>query len=805
MWRTIGLGVVGIFAGIVGLGIYLSDKIYLRGYHETVPPEMFDQTFSASDIEADLDFMIAKFRETHPDFDEALAPAAFQAFREEVAAKLETPKTRVEAYRILSSLNGLITDGHTTLRYPLEEWRAYQDGGGSVIPFSVQITGMDTLMVGQSLTDSFGAVSGDQIVSINGVSAEELIAFSLNGQSGENLPLRSAYAEQYFSRDLWAFGLRPPFAIVVSNEGGRQQLAHPGMSWPDYRRASRSSTQTAPYAYQSLSEKAGLLSFNDMSGSLSAFNAFLEETFAQISDDGIETLILDIRENGGGDSRFGDALHTYLSDVDYPAIERIDVQVTEDIKRYYKTLLPEGFRWLPLHRVVPILRLIQETPAGESFPFFPDAEAPQPWSKPKDDQFGGELVVLIGPKTYSSAAIFAAPLKHFGRAKFVGEETGEPLIFFGENYIFDLPNTKLQGQVSHKKFVLVGAQDERRGIAPDVSVPADTALEVALGAAKGNSAVSGATGGYGYLLSPIDTLVEQHLFDRRFLITPQWQAFRSDLETGLAQAQSPKDAVRKFEEARLKHSLFSHFELRASDDSIETMIARADEDAEKAPVATFKQIDAETGIISISSFFGAAIAEQISDAFDALAQTNVDKLFLDFRGNPGGTVAAWPVVSNLVEDPGVVGYLVANRWFDTNSSLPTADQIRNTPSPASLAPQDLAADLFADGLLVLRFEGAGNPFKGEVFILIDSNTASTAEAVTGYLQHSGRTTIIGERSAGEVLNANLFPLSDEFSLLVPVADFYLPDGTRLEGQGVAPDIVVPADYAIDCAIGTACE
>ena len=91
------------------------------------------------------------------------------------------------------------------------------------------------------------------------------------------------------------------------------------------------------------------------------------------------------------------------------------------------------------------------------------------------------LYILIGPRTYSSAVIFAAPLKHFSRATFVGRETGEPLIFFGENYYFDLQATKLQAQVSHKTFALVGADGARRGVLPDIETArGDDALAAAL-------------------------------------------------------------------------------------------------------------------------------------------------------------------------------------------------------------------------------------------------------------------------------------------------------------------------------------
>lgn len=92
-------------------------------------------------------------------------------------------------------------------------------------------------------------------------------------------------------------------------------------------------------------------------------------------------------------------------------------------------------------------------------------------------------------------------------------------------------------------------------------------------------------------------------------------------------------------------------------------------------------------------------------------------------------------------------------------------------------------------------------FAGRVFILIDARTASTAEIVAAALQRERRATLIGERTAGEVLNAELIPLTENVMLLVPVADVLSPDGRRLEGVGVAPD--EEAADALACAMALA--
>ena len=87
-----------------------------------------------------------------------------------------------------------------------------------------------------------------------------------------------------------------------------------------------------------------------------------------------------------------------------------------------------------------------------------------------------------------------------------------------------------------------------------------------------------------------------------------------------------------------------------------------------------------------------------------------------------------------------------------------------------------------------------------MFVLIDKRTESVAELAAAALQGLGRATVIGERSAGEVLSADTIPLSDGFSLYLPLADYYDARLGRLEGKGVVPDITVPSAQALDRAL-----
>lgn len=87
--------------------------------------------------------------------------------------------------------------------------------------------------------------------------------------------------------------------------------------------------------------------------------------------------------------------------------------------------------------------------------------------------------------------------------------------------------------------------------------------------------------------------------------------------------------------------------------------------------------------------------------------------------------------------------------------------------------------------------GSDDFYKGQVIVLIDGNSVSGAEISAAAFQQSGRGKIIGQKSAGEVLNGITKNLSNGLKLYVAIRDYKTAKGVRLEGNGVAPDVEVP--------------
>ncbi|MBK8479498.1 MAG: hypothetical protein IPL39_25435 [Opitutaceae bacterium] len=81
-------------------------------------------------------------------------------------------------------------------------------------------------------------------------------------------------------------------------------------------------------------------------------------------------------------------------------------------------------------------------------------------------------------------------------------------------------------------------------------------------------------------------------------------------------------------------------------------------------------------------------------------------------------------------------------------------------------------------------------YRGPLAVLVSEGSASAAEIFASVVQQQQRGPILGVPTPGKVLVAVNWPLPGGGELQLSVYDYVAPDGRRLEGRGVAPDIVV---------------
>ena len=87
--------------------------------------------------------------------------------------------------------------------------------------------------------------------------------------------------------------------------------------------------------------------------------------------------------------------------------------------------------------------------------------------------------------------------------------------------------------------------------------------------------------------------------------------------------------------------------------------------------------------------------------------------------------------------------------------------------------------------------------------MIDQDTASAAEIVTGALRDRQRARVFGQRSYGKGSVQRAIDLSDGSGLKLTVARYITPSGRIIEKHGVDPDEVVEKSDKGDLVLASA--
>ena len=204
----------------------------------------------------------------------------------------------------------------------------------------------------------------------------------------------------------------------------------------------------------------------------------------------------------------------------------------------------------------------------------------------------------------------------------------------------------------------------------------------------------------------------------------------------------------------------------------------------------------KTGLLKVPYFpgpTGISFANELDLAIRDLKTQGCDRLIIDLRGNIGGSLGFARLASYLCPDRIPIGHSltpVRLRKGYSHNNLP------RVPMPRTTGEFMLALARFAlrDKSVVLLTQGLGpQPFHGRVVILVNEWTNSAAEMLAGFASENRLATIIGTKTAGNVLGAVNHKVGAGYWLRVPVFGWYTSNGKCLEGQGVSPDVEADVD------------
>ena len=287
---------------------------------------------------------------------------------------------------------------------------------------------------------------------------------------------------------------------------------------------------------------------------------------------------------------------------------------------------------------------------------------------------------------------------------------------------------------------------------------------------------------YSAILGGFDDVVASKIFSPDDLNSDSYRDFRAALGGIAAAATDDLDILFGFHIA-WKNDPFSHFQLRRSEQSAEEMFAFFDSYRVGFEAATV-EIDDGTATLTVRTMMGADTIEQIEAAYDTIAEAGADRLIIDLRQNSGGAFAVKPLVEHVIDEPLDAGFFLSQVWNRDHDAPPRNEEALAAPPWSGWSIVSFWQSVQERGITRVRFLPAEPNFDGEVYVLVDSASASATELAADAFRASGLATIVGETTAGEMLSQSMFDVGEGFVVSLPVADYYSLAHGRIEGAGV---------------------
>lgn len=170
---------------------------------------------------------------------------------------------------------------------------------------------------------------------------------------------------------------------------------------------------------------------------------------------------------------------------------------------------------------------------------------------------------------------------------------------------------------------------------------------------------------------------------------------------------------------------------------------------------TSKIIENDIGYVKIPSF-DEDTATEFKQKVEDLKTKGAKSLIIDLRNNGGGMVDVATEMADFMLDKDKI-------------ILKTVDNKENEEITKS--QKDAIIDM-------------------HIVVLVNSNTASSAEILTAALKDNGRAKVVGTKTYGKGIIQSVLSLRDGSGIKITTASYYTPNGDKIHEVGITPDEVV---------------
>ncbi|HEX5245417.1 MAG TPA: S41 family peptidase [Tepidisphaeraceae bacterium] len=442
------------------------------------------QELTVPQMQADFDLMRHVLEEAHPGLYRYSTKAQMDHNFDALRAKLSRPMAKAQFQVVVTETLASIRCGHTRMHWDPEKETAMRDA--PTFPLRVVFEGQRLMVLLNQTPDDRTIRPAMELISINGQPVGDLVSqfWPVNYADGDIETAKRHDIAQDFAKDYWWLVGHPENFTIVARDtaSGRTVTARLAGVTEAHRLVNHNSVNDAMQAglakVRGASYEKRSLRFLQDSDIAEIriplfigddFPQWIENTFRTIREKGAKSLIIDLRNNGGGEDSYGIMLVSYLTDKPFHYVDRATVRtITWSFQDHWdaKPLSPE--------QLAHIREGLVPNPAGGYF-VTEKLQDSLGLKQPAQTPFHGKVFILIDGGTFSTAADFCAVAHHLKLATFIGQETAGA--YCGNNSATEptvtLPNSNVRfGLPLCSSWNAVGDESNRHGTIPDY--PAET-------------------------------------------------------------------------------------------------------------------------------------------------------------------------------------------------------------------------------------------------------------------------------------------------------------------------------------------
>lgn len=421
----------------------------------------------------DLELLKTALTEAHPGLYRYNSKTSFDYFYSDLKASLDKPLNIIEFYQYVAKMVVGVNDGHTRCKFQEHFW-----DDARVFPFNVvYIDGQ--LYVHQNLSDDASIKDGAKILMINSKPVDAVMKQVFNHMSSDGFIKTGKHKEiegKAFAKYYYLLVDQPyTFDITVENQDGAvKEHDVPALRWVDRKIFSAARYDATPElkpltVEMDTAKSTAILTINtfmpyEYRKAKMSFTRKVRSTFKRLKREGIRHLVIDLRENAGGEMGYAAYLYNFLTNEEKAWFGDVETATTTPLSfsTYAREQKP---LWLNRKKFVP----------ADNGKFVIRERKKMRACKPHKYRFSGNVYILIGGRTFSASALFAAEVRQDNRTMFVGEESGGAYKEFsaGSLVFLTLPNSGIEVQIPLFNLSLDVPELEGRfgrGIYPDLRV-----------------------------------------------------------------------------------------------------------------------------------------------------------------------------------------------------------------------------------------------------------------------------------------------------------------------------------------------